>query len=559
MRKLLLLAAMLLPCAALAQTVPNIPETAVTVNGQHVTSRADLAGVFGTKLDAAPVAAVMPKFVFLGSTTSNYANLITPSSNGQSIAAGSIGLYQHANGNAVLSAAQRSALWAAWSVTGVTPTGQGQSVGEVGGFTPVPASYLAYFGGKYPSEVNMNIITGSGDGSGSYAAVAGDAHPGTSYTGYTTAADLATEENAITAAVAAGAKNVAIYITPNGGGEDLDDAFATSPYWANVRTAALFGGGLALDVPPTYWGIRGAAYQSIVSQMIGWANDNHLRSSLTISNYAASNDPSGHSGGAGYDVFFQTNTQSLVLYLQVHNTLPSQWIVENYSPGGTGNDIAADGTPNSLNAVALYLARTLGATHAGTATPGVAGGQADAGMMDTAVMISPIRASMPVRPLGPLTAFDILGLGQMATQPNTAVNIAGGTVANVNLNNVNVTGNSSISTTATPIFQSGIIVQSMAAGGGIFYINGDTAGGNTIWLTKPGGAPADLRVDSIGSTPNTRPGSINTINLDASGAVALGGLLTIGAQGRSALATSDPHHQGQLWLDSTLVLHVSGG
>ena len=543
-----------------------IPQTAAGPNGSKVASLADVQSVLGTKLDIAPVAATQTKHVYIGSTRPGYANLANPTSIPQLLDAGSIGLYQHANGNSALTPAQRMALWATWGITGVTPTGQGQSIGEVGGFVPVPADYLAYFGGAYPNEVNMNIITGSGDGSGSYTAVTGDASPGAVYTGYTSAADLATMKTAIDAAMAAGAKNVAIFMTPNGGGEDLADPFATGAYWANVRAAALYGGGIALDCPPTYWVLRGGPYQSIVAQMIAWANTNGLRSSLTVSPYAQNPDNAGHSGNMGFDPVFMSNLQLMSLYLQDFGAMPSQWVVENYGEAGTGNDVEQDGQPNSLNAAALYLARTLNPTKAAIKAPAAAGGVADQGLMDTALAISPIRAGVPLPPVGPVRIADVLGAGQMASQDRSSVSITGGSVTGVTigatagtLENVSIGGNSPISTTATPIFQTGVIVQSQAPGGGIFYINGDTPGGNTIWLTKPGGAPADLRVNSIGATPNTRPGSVATINLDASGAVALGGLLTIGAQGRSALANADPHNAGQIWADSTGVLHVSAG
>ena len=345
--------------------------------------------------------AKMPKWVYIGGVLPGYANLATAANIPQLLGSGAIGLYQHGNGNASLSPAQRTALWQTWAGTGVTATGQGQSVGEVGEFNPVDAGYLSYFGGQYPLEVNMNVTV-----SGSYTAGAGDAHPGQVYGGQVSASDQAAIETATTAAIGAGARTVAYFLTPNGGTEDLDDPFATAPFWAPGRTLALFGGGLALDVPPSYWVARGAAYQSMVSQMVAWDNAHHLRTSFVLSPYALSPDAAGNSGNCGRDPNFEANARVVVAYLQAAGTMPTQWIVEPYGPVGTGcgteNDIGVDGTPNSINSVALFLARTTTLAETATAAPGVAGGAADAGLMDTAVLVTPVRAGLPLLAKGPI-------------------------------------------------------------------------------------------------------------------------------------------------------------
>ena len=79
------------------------------------------------------ISTVQPKFVYIGSVNSGYANLATAATVPELLNAGGVGLYQHANGNSSLTATQREVLWKTWSHTGVTTTGQGQSVGEVGG------------------------------------------------------------------------------------------------------------------------------------------------------------------------------------------------------------------------------------------------------------------------------------------------------------------------------------------------------------------------------------------------------------------------------------------
>ena len=324
-------------------------------------------------LSAAPGSSTvtMTKNVFIGGTGARFYTLADPVANAQMLANGHIGVYEHANGMASLTSAQRSAIWQTWAKTGIGANGAGQAVGEVGGFTPVPPGYTAYFGGQYPNEVVMNIITGSGDGSGTYTAVSTDAKPGTIYKGYFTATDLTTIETAITAANAAGAGNVAVVLTPNGGGEDLDDPFATSPAWANARAAALFGGGIALDVPPSYWVARGAQYQQFITQMVAWGVSKHIRVAEIVSPYAVSADAAGNTGNQGFDPYFAANTQLLYSSQSSVGSFPTQWIVENYgNPGSTGNDVQTDTTPNSLNAVALYLAgltpQTPGLTPAGS-------------------------------------------------------------------------------------------------------------------------------------------------------------------------------------------------
>ena len=145
----------------------------------------------------------------------------------------------------------------------------------------------------------MNAITGDGDGSGTYVATADDKFPGKTYPAYLSDVNLVSLKSSIDAAGAAGAKNVAVFMTPNGGKEDLDDPFATSDYWANVRAAALYGGGMALDTPPSYFYGRSGTitgpglYGPMIVQMIKWCNQNHIRSSLTLS-------PHGTTDAAGY-------------------------------------------------------------------------------------------------------------------------------------------------------------------------------------------------------------------------------------------------------------------
>ena len=283
--------------------------------------------------------------IFVGDAGPGLVNLIRPTTVAKMLAAGNIGLYEHANGIASLSANHLATLYAAW---GLPTSGQRQSVGEIGLQVPVATGYLAYFGGTYPVEVNANLSSGK---TSSYTAAASDAHPGAVYTGWFSPNDLASAQAGISAAFNAGARNVAIFLTPNSAGEDLDDQFAVAPYWNSVRTAALLGGGLALDVPPSYWWARGSAYQAIIVQMVKWATSNGLRMSFVVSPYATVADASGNQGGCGYDPQLMRNTRRLVMRLQAARAMPTQWVVETYCPAGTENNWNS----KSMRDVALFL------------------------------------------------------------------------------------------------------------------------------------------------------------------------------------------------------------
>ncbi len=307
----------------------------------------------------ASVSAANPggKTVFIGSVGPGYATLADPAVSAAMLRTGRIGLYQHANGNALLTPSQRSALWATWNAKDAKGN---WTVAELGGSAVEDPGYLGFFGGSYPSEVNVNMLTNSGDGTGVYRSVVGEMEPGRMYGGYTCAADLAVMEQQTCGAVRHGARTVAIVMTPNGGDEDLADGFATAAFWTNVRTAALFGGGISLDVPPTYWVLRGAGYQAQVAQMVAWANSSGIRSSLIVSPYAEKSDAAGHTGGCGHDPAFVQNIGRLAASLTQAGALPTQWVVEDYGaagPGcGTGNDVMAGDDSESLNAAALFLA-----------------------------------------------------------------------------------------------------------------------------------------------------------------------------------------------------------
>ncbi len=163
-----------------------------------------------------------------------------------------------------------------------------------------------------------------------------------------TSNDVQSWEAYVSNARTPGIMNVAPVFSDSGYSADLDIPFATSPWYATLRQAALYSGGLSFDVPPNYAFIRAPNFLANVVQQIRWATANGLRSSVIISPGAV-NDPANNQ-----DADLLANTQKLVAYLEANNALPSQFIVENYDLDGTGNQLDTP-TDNSLVSVANYL------------------------------------------------------------------------------------------------------------------------------------------------------------------------------------------------------------
>ena len=222
-------------------------------------------------MDTLNTSLIERKTVFLGAASPGALNLANASDLESVLTSSNISLYQQPDGNFELS--QNSLLsqqYATWSSAGLDQSQDGPTIGEIPciiATDPQLPSYVTrYFGSRYPDEVNMNIPWGSG----TYTATAADASPGQTYGDYWTQGDVQQIESGIDGAIRAGAKNVAAYMTPNLGTEDLVDPFATGAYWAPVRAIALYGGGLALDVPPSFWVERGPAYQAMIRQIVAW-------------------------------------------------------------------------------------------------------------------------------------------------------------------------------------------------------------------------------------------------------------------------------------------------
>lgn len=122
--------------------------------------------------------------------------------------------------------------------------------------------------------------------------------------------------------------------------ETVDFATATATQYA--RAGALYGGGIAFDMPPWFFLAREAAYQQSTYSEIKWATANGLRSSITLS-------PVGPN-----DENFLAQTKQMMAMLQANGALPTQLVIKD--EGVTGSSVIFDTTdPNSFNNVAQYL------------------------------------------------------------------------------------------------------------------------------------------------------------------------------------------------------------
>ena len=414
------------------------------------------------------------KDVFIGGAGAKYRLLADPANVPQMLANGRIGLYQHAIGTYNLSLVQRQAIWATW---GLDNCGRGETVGEVGGgvangtSTAPDSGYLFYACHTSPGEVNSNETVAGG--TGTYTGASTDTVPGKAYSGYVTASDLATLKGAIDYYMAHGAANVGVFMSPNNPGADFDDPFATSPFWANQRAVWSYGGAVALDVPPSYAYDREPAYRSMIVQMIKWGRSQNLRVSLAVPPYATRPDSHGNSGTCGYDPAYEINTRRFASFLLENSALPTQWDVEAYpdSTSCTINDVGVDGQPGTLNAVALFLANAIPQQSAGTVAP--PGGKSEAAKYA-------VRISVP-------RLADLRGVGSMAYQNMDDVFVSHGTIG----------GDTQINTTATPLFQNGLLVQ---GGTSAFYMSNTAI--NTLSISQPSGAPTHLALLGVGGAPS---------------------------------------------------------
>jgi hypothetical protein len=120
-----------------------------------------------------------------------------------------------------------------------------------------------------------------------------------------------------------------------------------SSFYDLTRFEASYGGGIALDVPSSFFlaGGSGPGYQEFIEQAIRWGNAHHLRTTMLVSPY----------GGRSA---FTSDTMNFVSVLLAHSAIPTEWSVDNYE-GANPNDASAmgpDTRANTTTAVGLWLA-----------------------------------------------------------------------------------------------------------------------------------------------------------------------------------------------------------
>lgn len=324
-------------------SVSGMDVSAAIVNGDNNT----LASYLASKPSR-------PRYIFFGGADNLYlaANLAPTLIN-----SGKVGLYQHTNGMAGLSSDQRAALQATFAPTGSSiVTGGGDAMAELGIEATTPSPYtpgtLAFHGGKFPREANANT-----DCNGTWTTAAGVV-----LQNYCTTSNLANIKVAIDSGIQNGLANFALVETPNGQTQSLSEPFATSDYWANVRAAALYGGALAIDCPPSFALWQGTPFLNMLVQQIQWARANNLRVTVILSPWSSKGD-----GQPDTDIW--NNTARYIDYLIRNGGVPTSYVVETYCGCTTVNPLTGSSDlSTSMDHLVAYL-ETAPVAPPGTANP----------------------------------------------------------------------------------------------------------------------------------------------------------------------------------------------
>lgn len=172
--------------------------------------------------------------------------------------------------------------------------------------------------------------------------------------------DVTSWKSYVDATRATGVMNVAPILSFNGLNADYSQDFATSPYWATMREAALYGGGIAFDTPAGFFnqftqnwfplsGENPLTYDNWIESEIKWANSEGLRSSIIIA-------PFGDGMTDTVETDYLEQVKAMVATLKAAGALPSEFIIENYNLDTKSNTFdASSADTESLNAVAAYL------------------------------------------------------------------------------------------------------------------------------------------------------------------------------------------------------------
>ena len=174
-----------------------------------------------------------------------------------------------------------------------------------------------------------------------------------------TAADLASWDGYVDTMRGLGVLNVAPAIVGSGTILDIAHTDAT----AFLRSAALYGGGIDIDMTPSaILGQGGSAMTALVDDL-QWAAGEGLRTTLTLRAYS--------------DASFLQNTQTLLGRLQAAGALPSQVVVVGSAASST---IPSAELANSVAQYVSTLALTPGSAESGLASTGKTGGANGSGV-----------------------------------------------------------------------------------------------------------------------------------------------------------------------------------
>lgn len=441
-----------------------------------------------------------PRYIFFGGA--NNFNLVANTSP-TLINSGKLALYEHGVGAAAITTAERAAIQTTFAPTGSSlVTGGGNAMGEIG-FPYVHAS-LPYFGGALPVEDNVNIFATESD-------TFTDTN-GTVYSYFFTAADLTSFKSDVDLAIADGAKNLAPVIAPNAfDGTSAGTDFSTNGYWANLRQAALYAGGISIDAPPTFALWQGDDYISTIISEIKWGLANNIRVTLIISPY---NVLSG--ALCGDDTEIWNNTSRFMDILVRNDAIPTSYVVETYcgstpmdSNPLTGSTDLSGSMDHIVNMLLNYpVSPAATASYTGT----VSGGASEAQVFNQADITTATGSSITsptyVPAIADMTQSGIGAsvIGSMGFQSADNVLISGGSIGTTHANgggNLDVflsSGSTFLTQTALTFQGSGgnISVSGSSSDPFLHLSDGYTSADNTIGIMfgTASGSPLLSKVES---------------------------------------------------------------
>lgn len=313
-------------------------------------------------------------------------------------------------------------------------------------------------------------------------------------------------EDYVDVARSVGIQTVSPVFSPNSSTWSL--AWSASAY-DPLRTAALYGGGLTIDAPPGLFQSGSSAYRSFTESELRWANSQGLRTTVIVSPWGAPGN-------------FLADTRAFLKTLATAGALPTHWVVENYqssTPAADVNQIGAETTLNTVDNVALWLARNGSTT---TRPPVACIAMTSAGTLTTAPALRHVvtMGSSPgvVRSLGQDT---ILGGSGSETVWAGAASIsvqggagnltfhAGSGVSNVALHTATVDA-IGLGTGGGVVLMAGTDSITAGAGADIFQFTHSIGGHDAIGGFKPGTDKITLLDYPSGTATTVLAGARNT-------------------------------------------------